>query len=148
MTNINYNKKQLEFRRWRVILNFVSLFNGVSTLVGYIMPKPSFSKNWEDKRIHTLPKGICPKMNIIARLEFELAYNDFAIQCFNHYTMSSPRRIILVKIINKKQLALGRWKIIPVKTINDKGSFLLLENWTLAWRLECSPMAQETWVQS
>ena len=27
----------------------------------------------EDKEIHTFPKGICPKVNVIARLEFELA---------------------------------------------------------------------------
>ena len=27
---------------------------------------------------------ICPKVNVIARLEFELAYNDSAIQRFSH----------------------------------------------------------------
>ena len=34
----------------------------------------------------TFRKGICPKVNVIARLEFELAYNDSAVQCFSHYT--------------------------------------------------------------
>ena len=28
---------------------------------------------------------ICPKVNVIARLEFELAYYDSAVYCFNHY---------------------------------------------------------------
>ena len=27
---------------------------------------------WEDKGVHTFPKGICPKANVIAQLEFEL----------------------------------------------------------------------------
>ena len=30
--------------------------------------------------------SICPKVNAIARLEFELAYYDSAAQRFNHYT--------------------------------------------------------------
>ena len=65
--------------------------------LGYLMPKP-FSKkkqyylthNWEDKRVHTFPKGICPKVNIIARLENELSYYDSAIRRFNHYTTRTP----------------------------------------------------------
>ena len=39
--------------------------------------------------IHTFPKGICPIVNIIARVEFELAYNS-AVQRFNHYTTRTP----------------------------------------------------------
>ena len=30
--------------------------------------------SWEDKGVHTFPKGICPKVNVIARLEYKLAY--------------------------------------------------------------------------
>ena len=35
----------------------VSLFNGISTIVGYLMPKPFSLKNssWEDKGVHTFP---------------------------------------------------------------------------------------------
>ena len=40
----------------------------------------------EYKEIHTFPKGIYPKVNILAWLEFELAYYDPAVQRFNHYT--------------------------------------------------------------
>ena len=56
------------------------------------MPKPFSLKwyylthSWEDKGVHTFPKGICPKGNVIARLEYELAYYDFAVNRFNHYT--------------------------------------------------------------
>ena len=39
--------------------------------------------NWEDKGVHTFPKGMT--VNVIARLEFELNYDDFTIQHFNHY---------------------------------------------------------------
>ena len=34
----------------------------------------------------TFPKGICPKVNVIAQLEYELAYNDSAVNRFDHYT--------------------------------------------------------------
>ena len=32
-------------------------------------------------------KGICPKVNVIARLEFELTYYDSAVQSFNRYPL-------------------------------------------------------------
>ena len=61
--------------------------------VGHLMPKP-FSYNlihtWEDKGVHAFPKGICSKVNEIARLEYELAYNDSAVHRFNHYTTRTP----------------------------------------------------------
>ena len=44
----------------------------------------------EDKGVHTFPKGICPKVNVIARLEYELAYYDSAVHRFNHYTTRTP----------------------------------------------------------
>ena len=46
--------------------------------------------SWEDKGVHTFPKGICPKVNVIARLEYELAYYDSAVHRFNHYTTRTP----------------------------------------------------------
>ena len=46
--------------------------------------------SWEDKGVHTFPKGICPKVNEIARLEYELAYNESAFRRFNHYTTRTP----------------------------------------------------------
>ena len=44
--------------------------------------------NPQFKRVHTFPKGICLKVNVIARLAFELAYYNSAIKHFNHYTTS------------------------------------------------------------
>ena len=46
--------------------------------------------SWEDKRVHTFSEGICPKVNVIARLEYELAYYDSAVHRFNHYTKRKP----------------------------------------------------------
>ena len=34
---------------------------------------------------HTFPKGICPRVNVIERMEFELAYNDSTVHDVNHY---------------------------------------------------------------
>ena len=42
------------------------------------------------KGVHTFPKGICPKVNVIARLDFELVHDDSAVQRFNHYTTRTP----------------------------------------------------------
>ena len=77
----------------------VSLFNGISTFVRLINAKAILREeqqwyylthSWEDKGVHTFPKGICPKVNVIARLEYELAYYDSAVHCFNHYTTRTP----------------------------------------------------------
>ena len=126
-------------------------FNGISTFVGYLMPKPSFchrteyfkylvqwqkllgsarsgstalsyrncvitlvggwwgqsiahaftrcmmkkeinkiNHNSEDKEVHTFPKGISLKVNVIARLEFELTYYNSTVLRFNHYAMRTP----------------------------------------------------------
>ncbi len=40
----------------------------------------------EDKGVHTFAKGISPKVNVIVRLEFELAYYDVAALHVNHCT--------------------------------------------------------------
>ena len=67
---------------WSCGLVWFLCFNGISTFVDYLMPKPSFKKNNSDAiypitgrigGVHTFPKGICPKVNVIAWLEFELA---------------------------------------------------------------------------
>ena len=39
---------------------------------------------------NTFPRGICPKVNVIARLEYELAYYDSAVHRFNNYTTRTP----------------------------------------------------------
>ena len=42
--------------------------------------------------VHFFPKGICPKVNIIARLEHGFAYYDSAVHHFNH--RDTPERIL------------------------------------------------------
>ena len=54
--------------------------------------------SWEDKRVHTFPKGICPKVNVIARLQYELAYYDSAVHRFNRYTTRTPPYIFSLQI--------------------------------------------------
>ena len=63
------------------LVGLVSLFNGISTSVCYLMPKPSLKKKssdtiqliagWGDNKAQTFEKNINPKANVIARLEFE-----------------------------------------------------------------------------
>ena len=65
------------------------LFNAKAILLGeqwryYLI------HSWEDKEVPIFPKGICPKVNVIARLEYEFAYNDSAVRRFNHYTSRTP----------------------------------------------------------
>ena len=63
---------------------FVHLFNVIPTFLGlfnakYILPEEQLyylTHSWEDKGVHTFPKGICLKMNVIAWLEFERQTND------------------------------------------------------------------------
>ena len=38
----------------------------------------------------TTTNGICPKVNVIARLEYELAYYDSAVHRFIYYTKKTP----------------------------------------------------------
>ena len=44
--------------------------------------------------VHSFPMSICPRVNVIARLEFELAYYDSAVQPFNHYTSGTPLALL------------------------------------------------------
>ena len=79
------------------VISFVwfSLFHGISTFVGYLMPKSPlykivvvlFNPHLGDKGVHSFPEGISPKVNVIERLEFELVYFKAAIQHFNHNTI-------------------------------------------------------------
>ena len=43
-------------------------------------------------------------MNVIARLEFELANNDSAVHRFNHYT-TSPRKMMQLPTVNSTKSA-------------------------------------------
>ena len=53
-----------------------------------------------DKGVHTFSKSDCPKVNVIARVEYELAYYDSAVYRFNHYTT----RTYKIKIFEIEQI--------------------------------------------
>ena len=61
-----------------------------------------------DKRVHTFPKGICPKGNITAQLEFELAYYNPTVQHFYHYTMRTPPENCGCKRLSNTRLGIFR----------------------------------------
>ena len=65
-------------------INIHRIFNAKANLWEE-QQQSNLTHNGEDKEAHTFPKGICSKVNVIAQLEFELTYYDFAVQCFNHY---------------------------------------------------------------
>ena len=58
------------------------------------MPNPSFKgTSWEDKRVHTFPKRICMKVNVIMQLD----YYDPAVRRFNLYTTRTPLEYLAQK---------------------------------------------------
>ena len=60
-------------RLFKIRFFWFPLFNGISTFMSYLMPKPSLYKNSShtinilsrDKSIHTYPKGISSEVNVI-----------------------------------------------------------------------------------
>ena len=79
--------------RWQV-LSFFFFFFFINTRYNLLsgkrwsvcISKSQRTFSWEDKGVHTFPRGICPKVNVIALLEYELAYCESAVNRFNHYT--------------------------------------------------------------
>ena len=51
-----------------------------------------------NKDVHTFPKGISPKVNVIARLEFELAYYDVTVHYVSHYDTGIPLQSLKVDL--------------------------------------------------
>ena len=63
----------------------VTLFNDISILVGYLVPKLSLQKEssciiwpiaWENKDVNTFQKGICPKVNVIVNVPSSVVYKE------------------------------------------------------------------------
>ena len=73
-------------RIWTRIAVFISYGDNNYTTGTSIKRWYYSTQSLEDKEFHTFPKGICPKVNVIARLEFELAICDSEVQRLNHYT--------------------------------------------------------------
>ena len=75
------------FFKWHI--NLCWLFNAKAILLEEQLWY-DLTHSWEDKGVHTFPKGICPKVNLLVRLEYELAYYDSEVHRFNHYTTRTP----------------------------------------------------------
>ena len=76
-----------------------------------------FNHSWEDKWVHIFPKGICPKVNLIGRLEYELAYYGSAVQRFNHtprgHTLNNLQISRLSKVIWFSGISIPDVYLIP-----------------------------------
>ena len=53
------------------------------------MSKSPMQKNSCDTKVYSFSNDISPKVDVITRLELELAYFEAAVQHFNHYTTGS-----------------------------------------------------------
>ena len=83
------NIQQTTISRRHLWCNLLSLFIGISTLVGDLIPKLSlkkklvevqFNKQLFGKSVYTFSNGINLKVNIVTQQEFYLAYCDSAVQ--------------------------------------------------------------------
>ena len=75
------------------------------------------------------PEGICLKVNVIARLEFELAYYDSAVQHFKRYTTGTfpvlSRLISVMKQTNYYIIEIGlNTKEVVLLQMESSVSFL------------------------
>ena len=52
--------------------------------------------------VHTFPKGISSKVNVIPWLEFELTYFKLTVQHFRSYAMETPYSWILLSLLQLK----------------------------------------------
>ena len=73
-------------------------------------------------------KGICPKVNAIARLEYELTYYDSAVHHFNHYTTRTPPTR---KMENSKDLGIFFYLLGSTKSLFD---WVIISNLVLLYK--------------
>ena len=90
------------FKRSLTGLNSEFSFSSTSCLNKAEEPSPSYYLPIAGGRIRGsyLSQGICPKGNIIARLEYELTYYDSAVHRFNHYTTRTPLEVTVSSVKN------------------------------------------------
>ena len=49
------------------------------------------------KEFYSFFKSISPKVNVVARLEIELTYNDVSVHCVNYTSLGLPPLILSVR---------------------------------------------------
>ena len=74
--------------------------------------------------VHTFPKGICPKVNVIARLEYELANYDSAVHRFNHYTTRTSPCLELRFFLSSRSVSVPKLKSAWLFTLNCWGGIV------------------------
>ena len=82
------------FAEWHI--NLCRLFNAKAIFLEE-QQWYHLTHSWEDKGVHTFPKGICSNVNVIVRLKFELSYYGSAVHRFNPYTTRTPPKCQLGK---------------------------------------------------
>ena len=58
-----------------------------------------------DKGLHTFPKSISLKLNVVARLEFELAYFEAVVQHCSHYVNPYNKKKVNCQLVELAVLA-------------------------------------------
>ena len=71
--------------------------------------------------VHTFPNGIFPNVNVIARLEYELAYYDSAVHRFNNYTTRKPPQLKVITAYTNR-----RRELLPIGYRSDEGLICLI----------------------
>ena len=65
------------FVEWHI--NFLGLSNDKAILIDTVVLRLNPLLEG-DQKVHAFAMGICPKVNVIVRLEFELAYYDVVVR--------------------------------------------------------------------
>ena len=100
--------------------------------------------SWGDKGVHTTLKNICPKVNVIARLEFELAYYHVAVQHISHYAIAPLEirgqnrsiysyRKVLLSAFTIKESAIFCIYPIPLSRAGDYSGSIFLSRVLFVW---------------
>ena len=76
------------------MFGLASSFYDISNFMGYFMLRGTVAvlftiQFWKDKGFRTFPTGICPKVNIIASLEFEHTHYDVAVKHVCDYAIET-----------------------------------------------------------
>ena len=74
---------------------------------------------WWVRRFNTFSKGTSPKVNLIARLEFELVYFEATVQHFSHFCTGTPTQA-------KKENKFIPYSVLFIFSINFSFYFSLI----------------------
>ena len=88
---VDCRKSHFSFLRFLRSKEIVRYLWGISLRVFNIIEEDAEEKN----RGHQLVLGNTPKVNVIACLEFELAYNDVAVHHFCYYA-TRPQQVFVI----------------------------------------------------